>query len=308
MSGGILWTAQEAAMATGGRLLGPDWAATGVSIDSRTIAPGDLFVALAGPNHDAHGFVGEALAKGAAAAIVAAPPNGVMPDAPLIVVADTLQAMAALGRAARQRVDAKIIAITGSVGKTGTKMALQQVLSRLGRSHASVGSYNNQWGVPLSLARMPRDSQFGVFEIGMNSPGEIRPLVAQVRPHVAIITNVEAVHLAFFQSVDAIADAKAEIFSGVLPGGAAVLGRDSVYFDRLCDHARAAGIQEIHAFGEHADSVARRSVSDDVVGDYFQCLDHCDLKRFSPSDADVGEMQEFLARAEGVLSELDRGL
>ena len=270
MSDGILWTAQETVAATGGRSVGPDWDASGVAIDSRSVQPGDLFVALRGPNHDAHRFVVDALANGAAAAIVAAVPEGLPKDAALIVVADTLHAMEALGRAARQRVTARIVAITGSVGKTGTKSALAQVLSRLGRTHASVGSYNNHWGVPLSLARMPRDTEFGIFEIGMNHPGEIRPLVAQVRPHIALVTNVEAVHLAYFQSVDAIADAKAEIFSGVLPGGTAVLGRDGAYFDRLCAHALDDGIEQIHSFGQHADSLTR--LTRDVLHPTCSCV------------------------------------
>jgi len=257
MSDAILWTAQEAAAATSGQSIGPDWTATGVAIDSRSVEPGDLFIALRGPNHDAHGFVADALAKGAVAAIVAAPPKHLPRDAALIIVADTLHAMEALGRVARQRVAAKIVAITGSVGKTGTKAALAEVLSRHGRTHASVGSYNNHWGVPLSLARMPRDTEYGVFEIGMNHPGEIRPLVAQVQPHIGLITNVEAVHLEYFHSVEEIADAKAEIFSGVLPGGVAILGRDGPYFDRLCGHAEAAGIGQILTFGAHADSLTR---------------------------------------------------
>jgi UDP-N-acetylmuramoyl-tripeptide--D-alanyl-D-alanine ligase len=251
-----LWSAAEAAAATGGRSSRP-WQATGVSIDSRTVAAGDLFVALAGPNFDGHDFVADALAKGAAAALVSRPPPGVADDAPLLSVADTQAALEALGAASRARTEAHIVGVTGSVGKTGTKEALRRAFERQSPTFASAGSLNNQWGVPLSLARMPRETAFGVFEMGMNHPGEIDALSRLVRPHVAVITTIEPAHLGFFPSVEAIADAKAEIFNGMDAHGAAVLNRDNPHFARLADAARARGLARILGFGAHADAAAR---------------------------------------------------
>jgi UDP-N-acetylmuramoyl-tripeptide--D-alanyl-D-alanine ligase len=161
-----------------------------------------------------------------------------------------LAAMGEIGRAARRRVAARIVAVTGSVGKTGTKEALRHVLARQGRTHASVASYNNQWGVPLTLVRMPRETAFGVFEIGMNHAGEIAPLTGMVAPHVAIVTTVEPVHIEYFRSVSGIADAKGEIFSGLVPGGTAVLPRDNPHFERLRAHAAASPAGRVLTFGE----------------------------------------------------------
>lgn len=251
-----LWFASEAARATGGRTV-EGWSATGVAIDSRTVAPGDLFVALVGPRFDGHAFVADALGKGAAAAMVAVIPEGLPADAPLLLVDDTLHALEDLGRAARARCGARIVGVTGSVGKTGTKEALRVALGGQGSVVASAGSFNNHWGVPLSLARMPESAAFGIFEMGMNHAGEIEPLSRMVRPHVAVITTIEAVHVEHFDSVDGIADAKAEIFAGVEPGGAAVLNRDNAYFDRLAAAARSAGIERIIGFGAHADAEVR---------------------------------------------------
>lgn len=252
-----LWTAQDAAAATGGRNTGGAWQANGVSIDSRTVVAGDLFVALAGPKFDGHDYVAGALARGGAAAVVAKQPAKVEADAKLLVVADTQAALEALGHAARARAQGKIIAITGSVGKTGTKEALKTVLSRQARAFASSGSLNNHWGVPLSLSRMPADSQYGVFELGMNHPGEIDALVRMVRPHVAVITTIEPAHLGFFPSVEAIADAKAEIFRGVERGGAAILNRDNPHYARLAKAAQDCGIDTIIGFGAHQDAAVR---------------------------------------------------
>ncbi len=251
-----LWTAAEAIAATGATG-SADWQAMGVSIDSRSIEPGDLFVALAGPNHDGHDHVASALAAGAAAAMVHQVPAGLAADAPLLVVDDTLAALRRLGTAARARMSGQVVAVTGSVGKTGSKEMLKLALDGQGATHASVGSFNNHWGVPLSLARMPRDSMYAVFELGMNHPGEIAPLVRLVRPHVAIVTTVEAVHLAFFASLEQIADAKAEIFEGLEPGGVAVLNRDNRYFGRLAEAARSHGITDVRGFGSHIDADAR---------------------------------------------------
>ncbi|KNG95142.1 UDP-N-acetylmuramoyl-tripeptide--D-alanyl-D-alanine ligase [Pseudaestuariivita atlantica] len=209
-----LWTAQDAAAATGGRAT-TDWAATGVSIDTRTLEPGDLFVALQAAR-DGHEFVAQALEKGAAAALVSRVPDGVAEDAPLLIVEDVLTALEDLGRAGRARTGARVVAVTGSVGKTSTKEMLRTVLERQGRTHASVKSYNNHWGVPLTLARMPADTDYAVIEIGMNHPGEIAPLSRLARPHVAMVTNVAPVHLeAFDDGLVGIAREKASIVEGI---------------------------------------------------------------------------------------------
>ncbi len=253
----VLWTADDAVAATRGRTTRP-WTATGVTIDSRKVATGDLFVALQGPNFDGHAFVGTALAAGAAAALVSHIPDGVGADAPLLLSdGDTLEAMAALGAAARSRCGARMVGVTGSVGKTGTKETLRHVLSAQGATYATEGSLNNHWGVPLSLARLPTDSRYGVFELGMNHAGELGPLSRQVRPDVAIITTVEAAHLEFFASVDAIADAKAEIFEGLNPNGVAVLNADNPQFDRLKAAARTHGLTHVWGFGGRDDAEAR---------------------------------------------------
>jgi UDP-N-acetylmuramoyl-tripeptide--D-alanyl-D-alanine ligase len=252
----VLWTAADAAAATGGRATGV-WSATGVSIDSRSVAPGDLFVALRGPNFDGHDFVAAALAAGAAAAVVSRPPAGAPADAPLLAVEDTLSALQDLGRFARLRAKAKVVAVTGSVGKTTTKEALRLCLGALGDAYANVGSFNNHWGVPVSLARLPADADFGVFELGMNHAGEIGPLSRQVKPDVSVITTVEAVHLAAFDRVEAIADAKAEVFEGMDPNGTAVLSRDNPHFARLLAAARTAGLSKIWTFGASPEADAR---------------------------------------------------
>src|SRR5271169_4856876 len=202
-----LWTAADATRATGGASPA-GWTATGVSIDSRTLAAGDLFIALRGPNHDGHDFVVSALERGAAAAMVDRQIPGLPAGAALLHVDDTLAGLGALGGFARTRNSACVIAVTGSVGKTGTKEALRLALAACGKTFASADSFNNHWGVPLSLARMPPHTVYGVFEIGMNHPGEIDALTRLVRPHIALVTTVEAVHFGFFGSVEAIADAK----------------------------------------------------------------------------------------------------
>jgi len=233
-----------------------DCAFNGISIDNRNVVDGDLFFAILGVNQDGHDYVERALEAGALAAVVSRSVAGVS-DARLIHVGDTLQALNQLGIAARHRTAAKIIAITGSVGKTGTKDALQLALAACGRVHASVQSYNNQWGVPLSLARCPAATQFGIFEIGMNHRDEITPLVKMVRPHIAIITTIAPVHLGYFSSLDQIAQAKAEIFHGLMPGATAILNRDNAYFDYLSKAAGDAGAGEIIGFGENDKAGAR---------------------------------------------------
>jgi UDP-N-acetylmuramoyl-tripeptide--D-alanyl-D-alanine ligase len=236
-----LWGWTELVAAARGQAEGePTGAVRGVAIDSRTTRAGDLFVALRAAR-DGHAFVPAAMACGAAAALVARDYVRQPESSALIRVADTLEGLAHIGRAARARSAAAIAAVTGSVGKTGTKEALRLCLERAGETHGSAKSYNNHWGVPLSLARMPRSARFAVFELGMNHPGEIAPLARLVRPHVAIVTAVEAVHLAHFASVRDIAEAKAEIFAGLAPGGCAVLPRDSAHFELLGARAAAAG-------------------------------------------------------------------
>jgi UDP-N-acetylmuramoyl-tripeptide--D-alanyl-D-alanine ligase len=255
-----LWTVSDMAAAmratTSGTLPAE---ASGISIDSRTAAKGDAFFAIAGDNRDGHDFVDAALKAGAALAVVARNRKvQFAADAALLEVDDVLEALRDLARAARARVaSAKVIAVTGSVGKTGTKEALKLALSPDGETHASAASYNNHWGVPLSLARCPATVKYAVFEIGMNHAGEITPLVKLVRPHIAIVTAIEPVHLEYFGSLAKIADAKAEIFSGIEPGGAAILNRDNAQYARLAAAAKAEKVARIVTFGENAKADAR---------------------------------------------------
>ena len=229
-----LWTSDEIATATGGTASAP-FEVAGVTFDSREVQAGDLFVAMPGTIHDGHRFVDGAFAAGAAGAIVAHPVNG-----PHVQVEDTFGALQALGRASRKRSKAKIFGITGSVGKTSTKEALFAALERIrpGKVHRSVKSYNNHTGVPLSLARMPRDADYAVLEMGMNNRGEIAALTGQVRPHVALITAIAPAHIENLGSEQAIADAKAEIFEGLEPDGVAIIPNDTPHRDRLVKAAR----------------------------------------------------------------------
>ena len=231
---------------------------SGISIDSRSTTKGDVFFAITGDNRDGHEFVDSALKSGAGVAVVARGQRArFAADAALLAVDDVLDGLRDLGRAARARLHAKVIGVTGSVGKTGTKEALRLALAADGETHASAASYNNHWGVPLSLARCPASAKYAVFEIGMNHAGEITPLTKLVRPHVAIITAIEPVHLEYFGSLEKIADAKAEIFVGIEPGGAAVLNRDNRQYAQLAKAAEAAGVARIVSFGENAKSDAR---------------------------------------------------
>jgi UDP-N-acetylmuramoyl-tripeptide--D-alanyl-D-alanine ligase len=254
-----LWTVDAIAAATGAECVGPlPQAVTGISIDSRTAAAREAFFAIRGDTHDGHDFVAAALGQGAALAVVARRRcDGYGSDAPLMVVDDVLEALRQVARVARRRSAAKIVAVTGSVGKTSTKEALALALASSGETHASTASFNNHWGVPLSLARMAETARYGVFEIGMNHAGEITPLARMVRPDVAIVTAVEPVHLEFFASVEEIADAKAEIFLGLEPGGAAVINRDNPHFAHLRRRAKEAGVHNVVSFGEHAGAEAR---------------------------------------------------
>lgn len=253
----LLWTSEALVAAMDGRPLGtmPE-GIVGISIDTRSLQPGDAFFAIKGETMDGHDFATAAIKAGAGVLVVA---EGKLPalgrlTAPMIVVHDVLEALEKLGVAARARSQAKIIAITGSVGKTSTKEALRHVLSSVGKVHASDKSFNNHWGVPLTLARMPDDCDYAVFEIGMNHPDEIRPLVKMVRPHIAVVTLIAAAHLGFFRNLEEIAQAKAEIFEGLEPGGIALLNRDDPRTKSLEKMAAALGVEHIAGFGESARS------------------------------------------------------
>ena len=253
-----LWGWDEIVAAAGGVGDGvPTRAITGLSIDSRGLAAGEVFVALK-DQRDGHAFVSSAFERGASAALVRTDYERKAGDGPLIRVADTLKGLEGIARAARARlaVDAGVVAVTGSVGKTSTKEMLKASLSRLGPTHAPEKSFNNHWGVPLTLARMPASTRFAVIEIGMNHAGEITPLAKLARPHVAIVTTVEPVHIENFPSVEAIADAKAEIIGGIEPGGVAVLNRDNPHFMRLAAAAGAACI-DVYSFGEAREANVR---------------------------------------------------
>lgn len=242
-----LWTLDDLVAATGGRVVGtPAASIEGISIDSRSIGEGEAFFAIKGDSRDGHEFVAGALERGAALAVVAEARLAEVPaGGRYVVVDDVLAAMTRLAVAARARSTARIVAVTGSVGKTSTKEALRHVLAEQGETHASVASYNNHWGVPLTLARMPASADFGIFEIGMNHAGEIAPLVGLVRPHVAVVTTVAPVHLEYFRDVDAIAEAKAEIFSGLEPNGAAVVDGDIAQTPILVAAAEARGARVV---------------------------------------------------------------
>jgi UDP-N-acetylmuramoyl-tripeptide--D-alanyl-D-alanine ligase len=281
----LLWTCEALVAAMDGRPLGqmPE-GISGISIDSRSLEPGDAFFAIKGDTMDGHDFATAAIKAGAGVLVVA---EGKLPalgrlTAPMIVVPDVLEELERLGQAARARSRARIIAVTGSVGKTTTKEALRHALSSVGTVHASDKSFNNHWGVPLTLARMPQDCDYGVFEIGMNHPGEIRPLVKMVRPHIAIVTVIAAAHLGFFRNLEEIARAKAEIFEGLEPDGAALINRDDPRSKLLDKLAREAGVKRILGFGENARATYR----------LLKCVLHADHSTIA---ANIGK-QEIVAR------------
>jgi len=251
----VLWTAEDAAEATGGRLIGADsWLATGLSIDTRSLEPGDLFVALQDAR-DGHDFVEDAFAKGAAAALVSRPDLIGRAEGRLLLVPDTLEGLRALARAARRRSGAKRAAITGSVGKTSVKEALAAALARSGATHAAVKSFNNHIGVPLTLARMPPGAAFGVFEIGMNHRGEILPLSELVAPQLAMVTTAAGVHLEALGTIENIAREKGDIYGGLEQGGAALVPLDAPHADILLASAsRRAGRVIRFGRGEGADA------------------------------------------------------
>jgi UDP-N-acetylmuramoyl-tripeptide--D-alanyl-D-alanine ligase len=273
----MLWTSAEAEAATLGQASSA-FTVNGLSIDTRTIREGDLFVALQGDNRDGHDFVAAAFAAKAGAALVSHAPPDV--TGPLLTVAHTQRGLEDLARASRARSNAKILAVTGSAGKTTTKEILRLACNALGRTHASAASYNNHWGVPLSLAGLPRDAEFGIFEVGMNHFGELRNLVSFVRPHVALITTIAPAHLEFFGSCEAIADAKSEIFEGLEPGGAALIPSDSPYAERLAARAAQAKVARVLRFGKSGDARLLSFAPDgegmrvkaDIMGRAVDCL------------------------------------
>ena len=272
-----LWNSADAQSATLGKA-SARFAVNGFSIDTRTLKEGDLFVALKGDNRDGHDYVGAAFAAKAGAALVSRALDGVA--GPLLTVADTQRGLEDLARAARARSNAKILAVTGSAGKTTTKEILRHALNGLGRTHVSAASYNNHWGVPLSLAALPETSEYGVFEIGMNHAGEIRNLVSFVRPHGALITTIAPAHLEFLGSCEAIADAKSEIFEGLMPGGFALIPADNIYADRLAARAAQVKVSRIVRFGKSGEARLLSFTPDgdgmrvrcDILGRMVDCL------------------------------------
>ena len=253
-----LWASREVLAATHGRMSsGSDtWQASGVSIDSRTCQPGDLFISISGDQFDGNEFVTHAFEAGASAAIVTRIPQGLSDDVALVEVDNAMDALEGLGRAARDRAQASVIGVTGSVGKTGTKEALGLAFDALGETHTTQGNLNNKIGVPLTLSRLPREASYAVIEMGMNHSGEISGLSKLVRPDIALITTIAAVHLEFFDSIAEIADAKAEIFDGMHKNGTAVLNRDNIYFPILASRAWAHGLENVVGFGAHPESDA----------------------------------------------------
>jgi UDP-N-acetylmuramoyl-tripeptide--D-alanyl-D-alanine ligase len=247
-----LWTATDAARATGGQST-RDWTASGISIDTRSLQPGDLFIALKAAR-DGHDFVAQALAKGAAAALVSHHPDDVAPDAPLLIVPDVMDALTALGAAGRARAAARVVAVTGSVGKTSTKEMLREMLADFGTTHAAEASFNNHWGVPVTLARLDPKADFAVIEIGMNHPGEIEPLARLARPHVALITTIAPAHLEAFANIEGIAHEKASIFKGLERDAHAIYPCDLPTSPILAEAAQASGATCL-AFGETAEGV-----------------------------------------------------
>ncbi|MGC6485635.1 MAG: UDP-N-acetylmuramoyl-tripeptide--D-alanyl-D-alanine ligase [Candidatus Puniceispirillales bacterium] len=272
----MIWTAAALKKVTGGTIVGAaDWAVSGVQIDSRKIKKGDLFIALAGDHHDGHDFA-EAAAEAGAAAMLGS--RRCETPLPQIIVSDCLEAMQQLAETARTRSDARRVAITGSVGKTGTKELIAAVLSAYGPCHATEGNFNNHIGAPLSLARMPQESRFGVFELGMNHAGEIAALSPLVAPDIAIITRIAASHIGHFDSLDAIAEAKAEIFDGLVPGGVAMINADDDYAAMLTAKARAAGAATVFSVG-FAETASHRIIALDRVENGLRITADCNGER-----------------------------
>ena len=323
----IIWSSRDAVKATGGKCAG-EWNATGLSIDTRTIQKGDLFVALTGENGDGHDYVVKAIEGGAVAAIVTRSVEGVE-DSQLLIVEDTLQAMEDLGRASRARSAAKIIGVTGSVGKTGTKEMLATAFCAQGQTHASIKSYNNHWGVPLSLSSMHAGTDYGVFEMGMNHPNEITPLTKMVKPDIAIITTIAPVHIEHFEEgLEGIINAKAEIFDGVVDGGSVVLNHEHESFETLKEKAEDRELK-VYSFGEHEAASAKITncleaangsrVSADILGEEVQfslqiagrhivCNALAVLLAVKLAGADVQKAAQALAKQEPIIGRGKREL
>lgn len=265
-----LYNSDEAVLATGGSS-NNYWEATGISIDSRKIQAGDLFIAIVGENTDGHQYVKSALENGAVAAVVNYVPEGLSDDANLLVVEDTFEALWSLARFSRKRLKGKVIMVTGSVGKTTTKEMLAHALGSQGKIHATIGNLNNHYGLPLTLCRMLADTDYAILEVGMSSAGEISPLSVLAQPDVVIITTVEAVHLEFFDSVEGIATAKAEVFDGLIEGGTAVLNRDNPHYLFLKKNASAKGVKNIVTFGQGQDANLR-------LDEYKESLEYSSIK------------------------------
>ncbi|MGK6355907.1 UDP-N-acetylmuramoyl-tripeptide--D-alanyl-D-alanine ligase [Sphingomonas sp. DT-207] len=294
----VLWTSAEIAAATGGAA-SVGFEVSGVTFDSREVGAGDLFLALKGETTDGHRFLDQAFAQGAAGAVVSVPTPH-----PHVLVADTMAALNALGSASRARMQGKVIGVTGSVGKTGTKEALFAALDRIepGCAHRSVKSYNNHTGVPLSLARMPRDARFGVFEMGMNHAGELAQLTRLVRPHVAMVTTIAPAHMGFFESEEAIADAKGEISRGLEPGGTAIVPFDSRHRDRLIAAAEPHAAKIVtFGLGQGADYRAVESIRTRTGGTFVTArFGDCEL---SFTIAQPGA--HWVSNAMGILAAVD---
>lgn len=259
----VLWTSQELEEATLGTAISP-FSAGGVSINSRSLSKGDLFVAIRGDKFDGHDYVADALAHGASGAVVSHRPANVAADAPLLMTAHTQRALEDIGCAARMRFEGKIVAVTGSVGKTTAKELLRLAFGAQGSVHALGGSLNNHWGVPLTLAQMPRLADYAVIEVGMNHFGEIRTLNSFVQPDLALITTIAPAHIEFFGSCEAIADAKSEIFSSLQPDAPAILPADCAQFSRLAARARQAKVSNILSFGHTGDGRLLSYTEDDA--------------------------------------------
>lgn len=290
-----LWTAAEAAMATGGTPT-DFFAADSVSIDSRTVKEGDLFIAIEGDTFDGHDYVIQAFERGAAAAVVSKRPANLSAAHPLLMVSNTIDALNALGHFSRKRCKGKIIAVTGSVGKTSVKEALRGALAKQGLTFATQGNLNNHFGVPLSLSQMHAYTDYGIFELGMNHAGEISQLSKLVKPDVAIITNVNAVHLEFFESEEAIADAKAEIFEGLSLDGTAILNRDNRHFQKLETKAKTQGIKHIESFGQDSQSqFCLKIYKPDTIGCTVEALCHNETIRYHLGVSGTHNAQNSLA-------------
>jgi len=271
-----LWEGEEFYTAVGGEVLGRLPAAIrGISIDSRSLQPGEAFFAIRGDQFDGHDFAKAACEAGASLLVMDRQKAQNLPplSCPFILVEDVLEALENLARAARSRLchKAKVIAVTGSVGKTTIKEALHALLGRVGKTHASPASFNNHWGVPLTLARMRQDINFAIFEIGMNHRDEIRPLVQMVRPHIGVISSIAQAHMAAFSSLTEIAAAKAEIFEGILPDGYALLNADDEFYGFLEQAAKTAGVKNIVRFGE-AITADYRLLQADLADNSSRCL------------------------------------